>query len=515
MNGNNSQIRCAIYTRKSTDEGLEKEFNTLDAQREAAEAYIASQKGLGWECLPDRYDDGGYSGGNVDRPAFQRLTTDVEAGKVDCIVVYKIDRLSRSLMDFSRIMETLERCGVSLVSVTQQFNTTTSMGRLTLNILLSFAQFEREIISERTRDKMTAARRKGKWTGGMPVLGYDVDPKGGRLLLNETEAEHVRGIFRAYLQEGTLQKAVRAIRESGWTTKRFRTRKGTWRGGNEIDKATLHNMLCNVLYMGKITSKGEAFEAEHPAIIDEATFQRVQRMLHANRASGGIPVRNKSGALLKGLVRCKHCGCGMAHHYTTKGNRRYRYYVCIRAQKEGWSLCPAPSLPAGELEEFVASQIRVLGKDSNLLKETLHAAQEHLQEDLKLLNERRDAICEHMRDVGREIGVLGSRVGIDEEATRQLGRLQDVLREKQREIQQVDARVAALKARTADPGEFAGAVEAFDPVWESLSPTEKAKLVHLLVDRVEYDAEDESISIAYHPTGIHTMLEENTLCPTI
>jgi len=181
-------IRCAIYTCKSTEEGLEQEFNSLDAQRESAEAFITSQKSEGWECLPDRYDDGGYSGGNTDRPAFQQLMSDVQAGKVDCIVVYKIDRLSRSLMDFARIMETLERCGVSLVSVTQQFNTTTSMGRLTLNILLSFAQFEREIISERTRDKMTAARRKGKWTGGRPVLGYDVDPKGGKLLVNEDEA---------------------------------------------------------------------------------------------------------------------------------------------------------------------------------------------------------------------------------------------------------------------------------------------------------------------------------------
>ncbi len=208
------QVRCAIYTRKSTEENLDLDFNSLDAQREAAEAYIKSQQHAGWVCLTEHYDDGGFSGGNVERPAFQRLMADVEAGNVDCIVVYKIDRLSRSLLDFAKIMETLDRQNVSLVSVTQQFNTTTSMGRLTLNILLSFAQFEREIISERTRDKIAAARRKGKWTGGPPILGYDrvKDNRGSRLVVNEREAERVRAIFRMYLEQGSLLPTLRAIK---------------------------------------------------------------------------------------------------------------------------------------------------------------------------------------------------------------------------------------------------------------------------------------------------------------
>jgi len=203
-------VRCAIYTRKSTEEGLDQEFNTLDAQRESAEAYIVSQKAEGWVCLPDRYDDGGFTGGNIDRPALQRLLADIEAGKIDCVVVYKVDRLSRSLIDFSKIMETFESKGVSFVSVTQQFNTTTSMGRLTLNILLSFAQFEREIIGERIRDKLGALRRKGKWAGGVPVLGYDVDRSNGspRLVVNAAEAARVREIFALYLEKGSLQKVV-------------------------------------------------------------------------------------------------------------------------------------------------------------------------------------------------------------------------------------------------------------------------------------------------------------------
>jgi len=191
----NNKVRCAIYTRKSTEEGLDQEFNSLDAQREAGESFIQSQHGEGWVCLPERYDDGGYTGGNMDRPALKRLVADIEGGKIDCIVAYKVDRLSRSLLDFARIMETLEKHSVSFVSVTQQFNTTNSMGRLMLNVLLSFAQFEREIIAERTRDKIHAARRKGKWTGGHPLLGYDVAPDGGRLIVNEDEARRVAAIF--------------------------------------------------------------------------------------------------------------------------------------------------------------------------------------------------------------------------------------------------------------------------------------------------------------------------------
>jgi site-specific DNA recombinase len=201
-------VRCAIYTRKSTEEGLEQEFNSLDAQRESAEAFIRSQTHEGWTCLPERYDDGGFTGGNMERPALQRLLADIQAGKIDCVVTYKVDRLSRSLLDFAKMMETFEQHGVSFVSITQQFNSATSMGRLILNVLLSFAQFEREIIAERTRDKMAATRRKGKWSGGMPVLGFDLDPRGRRLHVNEEEAERVRSIFALYLEHQALLPVV-------------------------------------------------------------------------------------------------------------------------------------------------------------------------------------------------------------------------------------------------------------------------------------------------------------------
>src|SRR5439155_12464691 len=255
MNKTNKQagpprVRCAIYTRKSTEEGLEQAFNSLDAQREASEAYIASQKNEGWLCPPNRYDDGGFTGGNMDRPALQRLLADIEAGQVDAIVVYKLDRFSRSLLDFAKMMETLDKHQVAFVSITQQFSTGTSMGRLVLNVLLSFAQFEREIIAERTRDKIAATRRKGKWTGGTPILGYDVDPHANRLVVNAQEAERVRGIFALYLEHQALVPVVEDLGRRGWGNKRWLTKAGHQRGGLRFTKTNLLRLLTNVSYAG-------------------------------------------------------------------------------------------------------------------------------------------------------------------------------------------------------------------------------------------------------------------------
>ena len=303
------QVRCAIYTRKSTEEGLEQDFNSLDAQRESAEAYITSQKAEGWTCLPDRYDDGGYTGGNMDRPALQRLLADIDAGRIDCVAVYKVDRISRSLLDFARMMETFEKHQVSFVSVTQHFNTTHSMGRLTLNILLSFAQFEREIISERTRDKIAAARRRGKWAGGKPLLGYDLVamPGGSKLIVNENEDARVRIIFELYLEHERLAPVLEELDRRAWRTKQWTTRKGTTAGGRPFDKVTLYRLLTNPAYLGKVKHHDELYEGEHDAIVDEGIWQRVQALLRRNGRSGGGIVKNKYGALLKGLLRCVPC----------------------------------------------------------------------------------------------------------------------------------------------------------------------------------------------------------------
>ncbi len=308
-------VRCAIYTRKSTEEGLEQEFNSLDAQRESGEAFIASQKAEGWVCNPDHYDDGGYTGGNLERPALKRLLADIEAGRIDCVVVYKVDRLSRSLFDFARMMETFETHRVSFVSVTQHFNTTHSMGRLTLNILLSFAQFEREIISERTRDKIAAARRKGKWSGGHPVLGYDLifSPGGSKLVVNDDEAKRVRTVFDLYLRHEKLIPVVQELERRGWSTKAWKTRKGQARGGRPFDKNGLFKMLTNPVYLGKVKYRDELHAGEHAAIVDDQIWQRTQTILRRNGRNGGAAVKNKYGALLRGLVRCVPCDASMGH----------------------------------------------------------------------------------------------------------------------------------------------------------------------------------------------------------
>lgn len=352
-------VRCAIYTRKSTEEGLDQAFNTLDAQRDAGEAYVGSQRHEGWTCLPDRYDDGGFTGANTERPALRRLLADVEAGRVDCVVGFKVDRLSRSLLDFARLMAAFDRRRVSFVSVTQQFNTATSMGRLVLNVLLSFAQFEREIISERTRDKIAATRRKGKWSGGRPVLGYDIDHDRSRLVVHEDEAIRVRATFDLYLQHQAMLPVVRELNRREWRTKGWTTRAGVGQGGEPFDKSRLHGLLTNVVYLGRVKYKDETHRGEHPAIVAEETFRRVQALLARNGRDGGGQVRNQFGAVLKGLPRCAPCGCAMTPSHTTRnGNRRYRDYTCVNAQKRGHATCPSKSVPPARSSRWSSNRSR-------------------------------------------------------------------------------------------------------------------------------------------------------------
>lgn len=350
-------VRCAVYTRKSTEEGLEKEFNSLDAQREAGEAYIKSQQHEGWLCLPTRYDDGGFTGGNLERPALQRLLADIRAGQIDCLVLYKLDRLSRSLLDFARLLETFDAHQVAFVSITQLVNSTTSMGRLMLNVLLSFAQFEREIIGERTRDKIAAARRKGKWAGGMPLLGYDVIDS--KLVVNEPEAEQVRAIFALYLEHQALLPVVQELERRGWQTKRWTTRRGTPRGGVPFTRTNLYHLLTRVAYAGRVQYKTETHPGEHRAIVAPEVWEQTQALLR--RHGRRDPERRASHALLQGLLRCHSCGRCLSPTYCLKrATTRYRYYRCQGATQRGAETCPAKTLPAAAIEQFVLEQLRAL-----------------------------------------------------------------------------------------------------------------------------------------------------------
>jgi site-specific DNA recombinase len=351
-------VRCAIYTRKSTEEGLEQEFNTLQAQREAAEAYILSQKQNGWHTLAQRYEDGGFSGASLDRPALQQLLADIQARQVDCIVVYKVDRLSRSLLDFARLLSLFEKRGVSFVSVTQDFNTSTSMGRLTLHILLSFAQFEREIISERTRDKMSAARRKGKWVGGTPVLGYDIDPQGGRLVVNPAEAERVREIFAVCAGCTSLAAAQRDVNARGLVTKDWISKSGKHHRERSFTRSTLGALLRNILYIGEVSHKGVVYPGEQPAMVERSLWQRVQQQLEVEIRRGAR--HGKVDALLSGLLYCAQCGERMRSTYSSRQGCRHLYYVCRR--KKADSNCQHKPVASVDLEASLLEQLEpILG----------------------------------------------------------------------------------------------------------------------------------------------------------
>jgi DNA invertase Pin-like site-specific DNA recombinase len=419
------KVRCAVYTRKSTEEGLDMEFNSLDAQREACEAYIASQKPEGWVLVPDRFDDGGLSGGTLERPALKRLLADIELGKVDVVVVYKIDRLSRSLMDFAKLVEVFERWTVTFVSVTQSFNTTTSMGRLTLNILLSFAQFEREVIGERIRDKFAASRKKGMWMGGFVPLGYRVEHR--KLVIDEQEAETVRMVFERFLRAGSATLLARALNAEGVTTRR----------GKPVDKGFLYKLINNRVYVGDAVHKGTVYPGEHQAIIDRALWDRVHDILRESPRARTMRIRAQTPALLKGLI-FGPTGCAMSPTHTRKGGRLYRYYVSQSVLKLGPETCPIRRVPAAEIETAVVDQLRGMLRTPEIIIRTWMSAR------------RTD--------------------------------------------------------QTIDEGEVREALDRLDPLWDELFPAEQARIVRLLVARVDVRAD--GIAIRLRTEGLTSVIAD-------
>jgi site-specific DNA recombinase len=359
-------INCAIYTRVSTTEGLEQEFTSLDNQRESAESYIQSQKSEGWVALPERYDDPGYTGANTERPALQKLLSDIKQGKINCIVVYKVDRLSRSLLDFSQLLESFEQNNVAFVSVTQAFNTNTSMGRLTLNILLSFAQFEREIISERTRDKMAASKKRGKWVGGRPPLGYDIDKANRKLIINTKEAELVKEIFDSYLEKRSLLSVAIALNEKNRMTKNYTTLEGRKSGGVKFKSTSIQSIVKNPFYIGKVNHAGQLYQGEQERIISDDVFQKTQEILANNRQERKVAGVVTNIGLLNSILRCKACDSTMYYIYSKKGANKYHYYLCMNAQKRGYKSCPTRLISAQAIENKFMEFLRTISKDPRI-----------------------------------------------------------------------------------------------------------------------------------------------------
>ncbi len=495
------ELRCAIYTRKSVAEGLDKDFNTLDAQREAGESYIASQKHEGWIVIPKHYDDGGFSGGNMERPALAELFDDIKKGKIDIVVVYKVDRLSRSIMDFAKIVELFEDHNVSFVSVTQHFNTKDSMGRLTLNILLSFAQFERELISERIKDKMSASRKKGRWTGGLPVLGYDILPEGRAIAVNHKEAQIVRRIFAYYLENRSIRSVLEWLRSENIRTKTWKSRKGKILGGNSFSLSVLAHLLKNKIYIGKIEYEGEIYEAECDAIIDSDTFEKVQGLLAANNVDKSPQVRNKYNALLSGKVFCKHCGTPMTHSYTKKTqNKVYRYYICSNATKTGWKNCPHPSVSAEELESLVVSELERISDDTKLADDVIESYFAINEAELDTLIKNEAFAKRSLENLRRKISENENASNITELRRKETDTesvAKDIRAEIKRLRNRLETSMVKLRNIFAD----------FRKVWSNLNFKEQYELTDLLIERIVFDGTNGEVFINFRETGIKTFKE--------
>ena len=482
-----AQVRAAIYTRKSVTEGLDQEFNSLDAQRDACEAYVRSQEHEGWRVLDQRFDDGGFSGATTDRPAFQLLLQDIKAGMIDAVVVYRMDRLSRRLLDVAKLIEFFEEYDVALVSVTERIDTATILGRLSLNMLMSFAEYERELIGERIRDKKRATRQRGFWTGGRPILGYDLEDK--RLVVNADEAEQVRETFKLYLESGSLSRTVAELNRRGWRNKSIVTARGNPIGGRPFTKQTLSALLLNPILRGLQRCGNDLVPGAHEAIVEAELWDAVQDQLQGNRNTGGSKSRNKTGALLRGLVRCGRCGSRMLHTFSTRAERRYAYYVCSRAHNEGATTCPGTRVSAGKFEGFVVEQIQRMGVDEELLAKTASAAE-------RVATEHQRRIADERRRIARQLEHLDDERDADRVQT---------LRDRDAELTHDEA---ALGDGTVDPDHLRAALHGFLPIWDELFTAERERILQLLIERITYDPDTKDVEIALRPCGIDALVDE-------
>lgn len=439
-------VRAAIYCRKSNDDNLDAEYNSLDAQRDICEGFIQQHTVDSWVVVPQHYDDGGFSGGTLQRPALHRLLRDIERGLIDMVVVYRWDRLSRSSRDFNTLIDLLDRHSVSCLAVTQPMDTSNAMGRFTQTLMMGVAQLEREMAAERIRDKVAAAKRKGLYTGGPPVLGYDVDHQRKALVVNPTEAALVQDIFARFIRDGSPTRLAEQLNAEGKTTKAYTTVKGAVHHGYPWNKMHIYRLLNNPLYLGQVTHKGERFPGVHEAVITQEQWDQVHRILEINCHVRAKRTRAKTPALLKGLIRCGHCGTAMGVTFTQKPNKQYRYYLCINASKMGYQRCPVGTVAAGMVEEAVVNQLRAVFRSQELAAATFRSA----------------------------LGMVESEGG------------KTITGFRERDVVEALGRI--------------------DPIWDALFPAEQARIVQLLVQQVT--VREDGIDIALRVDGLHSLVTE-------
>jgi site-specific DNA recombinase len=492
------RVRCAIYTRKSTDKGLEQSFNSLDAQREACERYIANQSYQGWFALDTRYDDGGFTGANTERPAFQRLLDDVDAGLVDVILVYKVDRLSRSLVDFSQVIARLDEKGVAFVSVTQNFSTADAMGRLTRNMLISFAEFEREMIAERTRDKIAASRRKGKWTGGAIPLGYDVRDR--KLIINRRESTLVRLIFERYLVLQSTMKLMRELNEAGHRTKVRKRRDGTKGHGAVWSSSAVVRVLRNPIFAGLMPLGDETFEGEHKGLIDREIFDEVGRIMDGHTPAHAATHGRNPAYILRGVLYCGCCGMHFTPASTRKKGREYRYYRCTTRDKGGAKACDGRSLPADAIEGFVVDKLGEEVGRGDLAAGVYDALQARISRKLEVLGAIRQRLPREIADLAAEgkklvSGLKGAGSPGDRVLEARIDEVGAGLEAAELRLAGVEREIAKLEAARATQAWVSAVLKDFDAIWNVMTDENRGRLVRALVARVEVDEPSGDINI--------------------
>ncbi|HUT36131.1 MAG TPA: recombinase family protein [Planctomycetota bacterium] len=490
-------LRCAIYTHKSGEEGLDWDRNSLQVQREAAEALIASRQAEGWTVVPERYDDGVYSG--AERPALKRLLSDIEEGGIGCVVVYKLDRLSRSIVGFTRILQTLEAHGVGFVSVAQQFDTTRPLRGPLVNVLLGCAQLEREFMTQRAARGKWRVLERGGHAGGLSMLGYTTHPRDRHLVVNDEEAEQVRAIFGLYLERRSVRAVVEELNRRGWRAKRQVTKKGIELGGKPFEEQGVRWVLRHRVYIGETRVQGKFYPGRHEAIVDEEVWRRAQQLLKHNATAGGKRAQNKYGAVLRSVLYCDACDAPMRHSACgpTAG---YRYYACVDQQWRIKRTCPTGSVPAAEVERRVVKHVRGLAADSHPVAEAVRQTREQCEARIRQLEEGRQAVLGELKRLDEAMcALLRAAASPGDKSAPQLSLLETNIPATEERMRAIRGQLVSSHRELVDARGVRRALAVFGPDWDSLDPLVRWDSVTLLIERVGYNGRTRELTVRFRP----------------